>query len=183
MCVGRESVTQTIPKPELLPLARIVCSLESKRFPLAKVGGSSSLARVLGDTPDDGRVFVAYQPFDSEMLIPCIRQAYQDVFSMVEVTALVEYTIIGLKTAVYEDRMEQRVTLCKSVRQGFVKFTDLRHVLLDLVELWSSIRPFIRCTGNPEAKDTAERVSHGLVFVYAICGKLVRCIFVVIFCL
>ena len=138
VCVGRESVTQTIPKPELLPLARIVCSLEAKRFPLAKDGGSSSLARVLGDTPDDGRVFVAYQPFDSEMLIPCIRQAYQDIFSMVEVTVW---------------------------------------------WLWSSIRPFIRCTGNPEAKDTAERVSHGLVFVYAICGKLVRCIFDVIFCL
>ena len=62
--------------------------------------------------------------------------------------------------------------LCKSVRQGFVDFMDLRCVLSDLVTLWSPIRPFIRCTGNPEAKDKAERVSPCLVFMCVICSKL-----------
>ena len=158
MCVGRESLTQKVTRTELLPLARIVCSLESKKLPLAIVGGNQSLNRILGDTRDDGRGFVSYEPFDSEMLIRCIRQAYQDVFSMVEVTSKVEYTILQLKAAVYEDWMEEKTILCKSVRQGFVDFVDLRCVLSDLAELWSSIRPFIRCTGNPEAKDKAERV-------------------------
>ena len=58
--------------------------------------------------------------------------------------------------------MEERTILCKSVRRGHVKFADLRDVLSDLIELWSSIRPFVRCTGNPEAKDKAERVSENL---------------------
>ena len=159
VCVGRESLSQSVPKPELLPLARVVCSLPSKKLPLAKVGGSPSLVRILGDTRDDGRVFVSYQPFTSEMLIHCIRQAYQDVFSMVEVTSLVECTVLRLKTAIYEDWMEERTILCKSVRQGFVEFADRRSVLSEVVQLWCSIRPFVRCTANPEAKDKAERVS------------------------
>ena len=170
VCVGRKSLTQPVLKPELLPLAQVVCSLESKRLPLSIVGGSTSLARVLRDTRNDGRVFKGYQPFASEMLIRCIRQAYQDVFSMVEMTTLVEYTIHRLKKAVYEDWMEERTTLCKSVRQGFVDFADLRLVLSGLAEFWPSIRPFIRCTGNPEAEDKAERVSHDLFCVYIIGG-------------
>ena len=131
---------------------------------MAIVGGSPSLVRVLGDTQADSRVFVSYQPFTSEMLIRCIRQAYQDVFSMMEVTSLVDYTVLRLKTAIYEDWMEERTILCKSVRQGHVEFADLREVLSGLIELWSSIRPFVRCTGNPEAKDKAERVSENCSF-------------------
>ena len=153
------SLLQRVPKPELLPLARVVCSLSSGKLPLAIVGGSPSLVSVLGNTRSDSRVFVSYQPFTSEMLIRCIRQAYQDVFSMMEVTSLVDYTVLRLKTAIYEDWMEERVILCKSVRQGHVEFADLREVLSDLIELWPSIRPFVRCSGNPEAKDKAERVS------------------------
>ena len=159
VCVGCESLLQRVPEPELLPLARVVCSLPSGKLPLAIVGGSPSLVRVLGDTRADSRVFVSYQPFTSEMLIRCIRQAYQDVFSMMEVTSLVDYTVLRLKTAIYEDWMEERTILCKSVRQGHVEFADLREVLSDLIELWSSKCPFVRCTGNPEAKDKAERVS------------------------
>ena len=164
VCVGCESLLQRVPKPELLPLARVVCSLPSGKLPLAVVGGSPSLVRVLSDTRTDSRVFVSYQPFTSEMLIRCIRQAYQDVFSMMEVTSLVDCTVLRLKTAIYEAWMEERTILCKSVRQGHVEFTDLREVLSDLIELWPSIRPFVRCTGNPEAKDKAERVSENCSF-------------------
>ena len=152
--------------PELLPLTRIVRSLESRRLPLAIVGGSPSLTRVLQESRDEDRVFVAYQPFDSDMLCRCIRQAYQDVFSMVEKTALVEYEILRLKTAVYEVRKEERITLCKRIRQEFEEFADLRGVLSDLVDLWSSIRPYTRCTSSPEAKDNADRVSYGLISLY-----------------
>ena len=97
VCVGCESLLQSVPKPELLPLAQVVCSLPSRKLPLAIVGGSPSLVRVSRDDGrDDGRVFVSYQPFTSEMLIRCIRQAYQDVFSMMEVTSLVDYTVLRL---------------------------------------------------------------------------------------
>ena len=76
--------------------------------------------------------------------------------------------------------MEERATLCKSVRQGFVEFAELRLVLSDLTELWPSIRPFIRCTGNSEAKDKAERVSPD----FCVCSSYhIRYVFVVIFCL
>ena len=77
--------------------------------------------------------------------------------------------------------MEERTILCKNVRQGFVEFANLQSVLSVLIELWSSIRPFIRCTGNPEAKNKAERVSPGFVFVCACCDNFVRCSFVVMF--
>ena len=106
--MGRESLTQRAPKHELLPLARIVCSLEPTELPLVIVGGSPCVARILGDTRDE-------PAFDSEMLIRCIRQAYQVVFSMVEVTSIVEYTILRLKTAVYEDWMEERRRSCARV--------------------------------------------------------------------
>ena len=93
------------------------------------------------------------------MLLRCTRQAYQDVLSLVEVTSLV-YTILRLKTAVYEAWMEGRVVLCKSVRQRLENISDYRQVLSDLIELWPSIRPFVRCTGYPEAKDKADRLSY-----------------------
>ena len=130
---------------------------------MAIVGGSPSLVRVLGDTRADSRVFVSYQPFTSEMLIRCIRQAYQDVFSMMEVISLVDYTVLRLNCHL-RGLDEERTILCKSVRQGHVEFADMREVLSDLIELWSSIRPIVRCTGNPEAKDKAERVSENCSF-------------------
>ena len=47
---------------------------------------------------------------------------------MVEVTSLVDYVIIRLKNAVYEDWKESRVLLRKCIRQGSVAFKDLREV-------------------------------------------------------
>ena len=158
VCVGCEVLNQVMPKAELVPLAQVVNSLESRQLPLAILEGSQSLLCVLRDSRDDGWVFVAYQTFNDNVLARCIRQAYQDVFSMVEVTTPVEYTAHCLKTTVYEEWTERRNVLRKCARQGFVDFTDLRQVLSDLIELLPSIRPYKRCTGNLESKDKTEMV-------------------------
>ena len=56
-------------------------------------------------------------------------------------------------------RQEALDLLRKVIRLGFVAFPDLREVLTDLVDLWPSIRLFIRCTGLPHVKDQADSVS------------------------
>ena len=88
-----------------------------------------------------------------------MRQAHQDVLGWVEVTSLVDYVIVRLKSTVYEDWTEGKVLLRKAIIQGFVAFEDMRKVLTDLVDLWPSTRLFIRCTGLPHAKDQADSVS------------------------
>ena len=159
VCIGNESLDQSVPKPELVPLARIVFSVESEKMPLTIRGGSPSLLRVLEDSRVDDRRFVLCEQFGIEMFLQRVRQAHHDVFGMLEVTNLMEYTVQRLKSALYEDWTEGRPTLRKCVRQGHVDFCDMRTVLTDLIDLWSSIRPFIRCTGNPDAKDSSDRVS------------------------
>ena len=90
-------------------------------------------------------------------LLQCIRQS---VFGMIEITTIVEYTLHRLKSSLCEEWTEGKVTIRKCVRQGFVDFCDLRGVLTDLIDLLPSIRPYIRCTGKPEAKDSPDRVSY-----------------------
>ena len=91
--------------------------------------------------------------FGGDFFLQCVRQAYKDVFSMVEVNTLVEYTVHSLKSALYGEMKEGRTVLGRCVRQSYVNFAKLQEVLTDLITLWPSIRPYIRCTGNPEAKE------------------------------
>ena len=164
-----------MPRPELVPLARIVCSLESERLPLTLRGGSPSLLRVLEDSRTDDRRFIVYEQFGPERFLQCVRQAHQDVFGMVEVSTLMEYTVHGMKSALYEEWTENRPILRKCVRQDFVDFCDLGPLLTDLMELWPSIRPYIRCTGNLEAKGSSDRVSaFSVVFLSVLSLSLSR---------
>ena len=160
ICIGSESLDQPMPHPELVPLSRIVCSLGSTLLPIAILGGSPSLLRVLEKDRTDGRRFVVYERFDEEVFLRCVQQADQDVFGMVNVTTLVDYLLQRLKTALYEDK----VLLRKCIRQGFMNFVDYRHLLTELIELWPSIRPFICCTGHPDAKEKADSVSRLVCF-------------------
>ena len=121
--------------------------------------------RVLGDSRTDGRRFIVFEQFGPEGFLQCIRQAHQDVFGMVEVSTLMEYTVHRMKSALYEEWTENRPILRKCVRQGFIDFCDLRPLLTDLIERWSTIRPYIRCTGNLEAKGFSARVSVSLCCV------------------
>ena len=84
---------------------------------------------------------------------------YQDVFGLVKAVTIVDYVVQRLKSALYEEWTEDEPVLRKCVRQGFVNFGDYRALLTDLIDLWPSIRPYIRCTGNPESKEKADSVS------------------------
>ena len=103
ICVGSESLEQVVPSPELIPLARVVCSLDTNRMPMAVLGASPCLVRVLEDNRADGHRFVVFQGFDEEVLFRCTLQADRDVFGMVSVTTLVEYLAHRLKSALFED--------------------------------------------------------------------------------
>ena len=160
ICIGSEPLEQPRPCAEITPLSRSVCCFDSEKLPVLIVRVRPSLLRVLSVSRVDGKRFVVCQSFTSKILLQCVRQSYQDVFGMVEITTIVEYTLHRLKSALYEEWTEGKVALRKCVRQGFVNFCDLRAVLTDLKDLWPSIRPYLRCTGKPEAKESSDRVSY-----------------------
>ena len=130
-----------------------------KQLPVALSGASPSLVRVLRNVREDGRRFVIYQSFSEEVFLQCFRQAHQDVFGLVEVVTIVDYVVQRLKSALYEELTEDKPVLRMCVRQGPVNFCDYRALLTDLIDLWPSVCPYIRCTGNPEAKEKAASVS------------------------
>ena len=158
VCIGSEPLEQPVLYAQLTPLSRFVCCLKGEKLPVSVVGVSPSLLRVLSDSRVDCKRFVVCQSFNREILLQCVRQAHQDVFGIVEITTLVDYTLHRLKSALYEERMEGKVVLRKCVRQGYADFCDLRAVLTDLIDLWSSTRPYISCTGKPEAKESSDSV-------------------------
>ena len=168
ICIGREPLEQCVPRSHLVPLSHLLHCLPIKRLPLSLLDASASLMRVLEDNLDDGRRFIVYRGFDEVMFLLCIRLAHQVVFGMVEVTGLVDYTILRLKSSIYEAWTEDRVLLRKCIRQGFVAFKDLREVLTDLIDLWPTIRPYVRCTGLPDVKGKADSVSALLLLTVSI---------------
>ena len=179
ICIGQEVLDQPMPKSELVPLAQFVHSVQNARLPFCVSGASPVLLRVIEDNRTDGKRFVMHQQFSEEVFLQCVRQAHQDVFGMVEVTSLVDYVILRLKSAVYEDWTDGKVLLRKAIRQGSVAFQDLREVLTDLVDLWPSIRLFIRCTGLPHVKDQADSVS--LLHDFSFCGRFFTVVLLVIY--
>ena len=168
ICVGDQSLDQKMPEPELLPLARVASCLEGQQLPVSVLGASPSLIRVLNANRTDGRRFLSWQSFDEEVFLHCFRQSHQDIFGMIEVTTALEYVIHRLKGALYEDWTEDKPLLRACIREGSVAFCNLREVLGDLIELWPSIRPYIRYTGHPHFKRVADRVSTVVLLVY--CG-------------
>ena len=168
--MGSESLEQAVPSPELIPLARVICSLDTSRMPMAVLGASPCLVRVLEDNRADGRRFVVFQGFDEEVLFRCILQDDQDVFGMVSVTTLVEYLVHRLKSALFEDWTADKVVLRKFIRRGSVDYSDYRGFSTDVIDLWPTIRPFIRCTGHPDAKEKADFVSIGFISVSWLLG-------------
>ena len=78
---------------------------------------------------------------------------------MLAVTTSVEYVIHRMNCALYEEWTEARPLLRRCIRQGSVFFVDLRDLVTYLIDLWPSIRPFIRCTGIPHVKDNVDSVS------------------------
>ena len=165
ICVGAQSLDQKVPDPKLLPLARVVSCLEGQQLPVSIVGASPSLILVLNTNRKDDRRFVTWQSFDEEVFLQCFRQSHQDIFGMVEVTTALEYVIHRLKGALYEGWAEDKPLLRACIREGSVAFCSLREILSDLIELWPSIRPYIRYTGHPHFKSPVDRASTVVVLV------------------
>ena len=82
-----------------------------------------------------------------------------------------EYVIHRLKGSLYEDWTEDRPLLRTCIRKGSVAFSELRDVLSDVIELWPSIRPYVRYTGHPHFKSTVDRVS-ALILRFVFVGGL-----------
>ena len=157
---GCQSVDLPVPDAELIHLAQVVHCLSLQQFPLSIVGGSPSLLRVLDITGVTvGSLCVCVQRFNEDVFMLCFRQALQDILGILEVLTAVEYVILRLKSVVYDDWVEDKPCLKKCVRARFVCFGDLHAVLTDHIELWRSIRPYIRYTGHPHLRDVVDRVS------------------------
>ena len=140
-------------------------SVEAGPLPVAIRGCSPLLLRVLSENRSDSRQFVVFQTFDADSFLQCFRQAHQDVLGMVELVTLIEYIVCRMKSALYEEWTEDTIVLRRCIQKGAVSFGDLRDLLGELIEVWPSIKPYIRCTGLPHAKDNADNVSLAVFWV------------------
>ena len=136
ICVSSQTSDQKVPDAELLPMAQVVTCFEREQLPVSILGASPSLIGVLDDKRSDGRRFMMWQSFSEEVFLQC-----------------------RLKGSLYEDWTEDKPLLRTCIRRGSVDFSDLRDVLSDVIELWPSIRPYVRYTGHPHFKSTVDRVS------------------------
>ena len=159
VCISVESLDQALPDAELVPLSRVIHSLDPPHFPLCIRGASPTLVRVLGDVLPDGRDFVVHERFTSEVFLECFRRAHQNIFGMLEVVTAVEYIVLRMRSALHDTWTEGKTVLRRCIRKGSVPFEDLLPVVDDIVGLWANIRPFVRYTGLPHVKERVDSVS------------------------
>ena len=91
LCVSVEVLGQRVPASELSSLSRVVCSVESNRMPLIIRGGPQSFLRVFSDARTDVRLFIHCREFTSDVFMQCYRHADQEIFGMLEVTAMIDF--------------------------------------------------------------------------------------------
>ena len=103
VCVLVEDHDIRLPRSELLCLSRVMCSVNGSSYPVAFVGGSSSVVTCLNSIRSDGMVFVPYRASTSGVFLNCVQQAHQDVFGMLDIVTVIEYLMVRLRTALYED--------------------------------------------------------------------------------
>ena len=116
ICVGQELLNQTMPMSELVSLAQFVNNFPNAGLPLTVSGASPLLVQVIEDNRSDEKRFLVHRQFTEVVFLQCLKYAHQDVFVMVEVTSLVDYVIIRLKSTVFEDWTESK---CVAARDGF----------------------------------------------------------------
>ena len=128
-------------------------------MPVSVNGSSAALTRVVNESREEGRQFLVHLEFSFEQFLQFFRQAHQDVFGMLQITTLLNYVVQRLKTALHEEWTEDKLLLMKSIRQGYVIFADMRGVCGELLDVWNSVRRYVRYTGLPQLKDRGEWVS------------------------
>ena len=144
VCVWVEPSGQHALKRELAGLSRVVDSTTSCQLPLACHGGSPTLLRVLSDNRVDGRNFVVFWEFSANVLLHCFHLAYQEVFSGLDVTTLINFLVLRLQGALQESWFDDLPVLRRSVIAGRVLFPDLCDVVKDFLSLCAPVQNFIR---------------------------------------
>ena len=137
ICVDSRPIDQKFPDAELVPIARVLCSVEDAPWPVSNRNCSPLLLRVFSENRRDARQFIVNEPFEGNAFLQCFRQAHQDVFCMVELITLVEYIVRRMKSASHKECTEDKVVLRRCTLKGAVDFADLRRLVADLVELWT----------------------------------------------
>ena len=158
ICVRVEALGQRVPCAELSCLSRILDSVISCQLPISLQGASPTLTRVLSDNRVDGRTFVMYSEFDTDVFLQCYRQADQAVFGMLEVISMIDFLLLRLRGALQESWMEDVINLRQCVIVGRVEFPQLRGVIVDLLSIWEFVRVFVRCTGPKHLRSATDRV-------------------------
>ena len=82
VCVLVEDLDARLSRAELSCLCRITSSMGGSKFPVAVVGGTSSLINCLNAVQDDGMTFVPCRTFTPVVLMKCVQQAHQDILGM-----------------------------------------------------------------------------------------------------
>ena len=111
-----KSLDQSLPDAELIPLSRVIYSLDPPQFPLCIRGASSTLVLVLGDIRSDGRDFVTHERFTIEVFLECFRRAHQSFFGMLEIVTVVEYIVLRMRSALHEAWTEGKTVLRRCIR-------------------------------------------------------------------
>ena len=131
---------------ELLCLSRIMSSVNGSPYPVALVGGSLSVVICLNSSRDVGMVFVPYRAFISSVLLKCVQQAHQDVFGMLDIISVMDYSMVRLRTAP-SGLMD---TLLFSVVFELGKC----HLMISV----EPIQQFVRCSGSAHPEEKRDTV-------------------------
>ena len=83
---------------------------------------------------------------------------------MVEVVTAKESIVLRMRSALHEEWTEGRVLLRKCIRSGTVNFCDLLLLVSELIDIWPSVRPYIRCTGLAHVKEMVDSVDISFPF-------------------
>ena len=159
VCASVEPLGQVIPAAEFAALSRVVSCLPPSQMPVAILGVSQSITRVLSDNREDGQRFVFCREFTCDIFMRCFRQAQQEIFGMLEVTTMVDFLMLRLKGALYEPWMEDVPQIRRCVIAGRVLLDELKGVVKKLIEVWNSVREIVRFTGPRHIKSEYDRVS------------------------
>ena len=139
-------------------MSRVIDSIVSCQFPVSCQGGSATLLRVLSDNRVDGRQFVVCQEFSEGAFLQCFREAHQEGFGMLEVTAMIDFLVLRLRGALQEPWMEDVTVVRRCVIAGRVLFADLCSFVTELTPMWKFVKEYVRYTRARHLKSSTDRV-------------------------
>ena len=188
VCVHVEPSGRRLPEKKLAGLSRVVSSLPTSQLPILIRGGSPTLLRVINENGGDGHHFEYIREFTPKVFLRCYRQAHQDIFGMLETTAMVDFLLLRLRGALHEVWLEDVPELRRAIIAGSVEFSGMRSVVTELISVWKFVREYVRHSGPRHVKSASDRVcivsvAFGLylVFILLMGRGLVVCLGFVVF--